>query len=261
MAFTPLPQLLEALRQGKCIVIVDDEDRENEGDVICAAEHATLENVNFMATHAKGLICMPMSGDYCDKLGLTQMVEKNTDNHETAFTVSIDYVRTTTGISAVERSLTAIYVTHDQKEALSIADRLAVLRAGRVEQVGTPLEVFRKPVNQFVASFIGETNFLPPGFFGDRYAAPAGAKVLSIRPETIHFGTPHAGEPALTFSGVIHGSVYLGESAEHLMDVQLPDGSALTIKVFQLNPELLARDEKRTVSAWVSPADIIPLSE
>lgn len=160
-----------------------------------------------------------------------------------------------------QAGLTSIYVTHDQKEALSIADRLAVLRAGRVEQVGTPLEVFRKPVNQFVASFIGETNFLPPGFFGDRYAAPAGAKVLSIRPETIHFGTPHAGEPALTFSGVIHGSVYLGESAEHLMDVQLPDGSALTIKVFQLNPELLARDEKRTVSVWVSPADIIPLSE
>lgn len=106
--FSTIEQALEALRAGKNILVIDDPDRENEGDIICAAQFATTENVNFMATYAKGLICMPMSGEYCDKLGLQQMVEKNTDNHETAFTVSIDYIHTTTGISAVERSMTAM---------------------------------------------------------------------------------------------------------------------------------------------------------
>ncbi len=105
--FATIEQALDALRAGKNILVIDDPDRENEGDIICAAQFATTENVNFMATYAKGLICMPMSGDYCDKLGLTQMVEHNTDNHETAFTVSIDHVNTTTGISAEERGYTA----------------------------------------------------------------------------------------------------------------------------------------------------------
>ena len=85
----------------------DDPDRENEGDFICAAEFATTENVNFMAKYAKGLICMPMSIDLCRKLMFPQMVTTNTDNHETAFTVSIDHVDTTTGISAEERGYTA----------------------------------------------------------------------------------------------------------------------------------------------------------
>lgn len=106
--YNTIEEALEALRQGKIIVVTDAEDRENEGDLICAAEFATTENVNFMAVHAKGLICMPMSKDMVDKLGLQQMVSKNTDNHETAFTVSIDHVDTTTGISAVERSVTAM---------------------------------------------------------------------------------------------------------------------------------------------------------
>ncbi len=113
MAFAPLPKILEALRSGKCVVIVDDEDRENEGDVICAAEHATLENVNFMASHARGLICMPMSHELTVKLGLPQMVEQNTEKLQTAFTVSIDHVTTTTGISAYERSLTALKAVDD----------------------------------------------------------------------------------------------------------------------------------------------------
>lgn len=102
-----IEEILEDLRNGKNVVIIDDEDRENEGDIICAAEHATLENVNFMASYAKGLICMPMAKEYIEKLGLQQMVEINTDNHCTAFTVSIDHVDTTTGISAYERSITA----------------------------------------------------------------------------------------------------------------------------------------------------------
>ena len=105
--FSTIEEVLEDLRQGKMILVTDDEDRENEGDLICAAEFATTENVNFMATYGKGLICMPMSAEYCQKLGLQQMVVNNTDNHETAFTVSIDHVETTTGISAVERGFTA----------------------------------------------------------------------------------------------------------------------------------------------------------
>ncbi|MDP0488345.1 MAG: bifunctional 3,4-dihydroxy-2-butanone-4-phosphate synthase/GTP cyclohydrolase II [Fusobacterium sp. JB021] len=108
-----IEEALEDLRQGKNILVIDDEDRENEGDVICAAEFATLENINFMATHAKGLICMPMSSGYVKKLNLPQMVTNNTDNHETAFTVSIDHVDTTTGISALERSVTAIKAVED----------------------------------------------------------------------------------------------------------------------------------------------------
>lgn len=106
--FNKVEEALQDLREGKIIIVTDDEDRENEGDFICAAEFATTENVNFMATHAKGLICMPMSKEICDKLQLTQMVSNNTDNHSTAFTVSIDHVDTVTGISAQERSITAM---------------------------------------------------------------------------------------------------------------------------------------------------------
>ena len=106
--FNTIEEALQDLREGKIIIVTDDEDRENEGDFICAAEFATTENVNFMATNAKGLICMPMSKEICDKLQLTQMVSNNTDNHSTAFTVSIDHVGTTTGISALERSITAM---------------------------------------------------------------------------------------------------------------------------------------------------------
>ena len=111
--FNTVEEALEDLRQGKIILVIDDPDRENEGDCICAAEFATTENVNFMASYAKGLICMPMSREMTVKLGLNQMVEKNTDNHETAFTVSIDHVDTTTGISAVERSITAMKCVED----------------------------------------------------------------------------------------------------------------------------------------------------
>ncbi len=106
-------QALEDLRNGKIIIVTDDEDRENEGDFICAAEFATPENVNIMAKYAKGLICMPMSKAICEKLSLKPMVEKNTDNHETAFMTSIDYKDTTTGISAYERSMTAIKVVEE----------------------------------------------------------------------------------------------------------------------------------------------------
>lgn len=105
--FNTVEEALQDLREGKIILVTDDEDRENEGDMICAAEFATTENVNIMASVAKGLICMPMSEEYCAKLSFPQMVSYNTDNHETAFTVSIDHVNTTTGISAEERGYTA----------------------------------------------------------------------------------------------------------------------------------------------------------
>ena len=104
--YNTIPEALEALRQGKLILCTDDPDRENEGDLICAAEFATTENVNFMAVHGKGLICTPMSQEIAHRLNLPQMVLENTDNHSTAFTVSIDHVNTTTGISAEERGFT-----------------------------------------------------------------------------------------------------------------------------------------------------------
>lgn len=106
--FDTVDECLASLRQGGIILVTDDADRENEGDCICAARFATTDNVNFMATYAKGLICMPMSRKLCAKLDLRQMVAENTDNHQTAFTVSIDGIGTTTGISAAERSMTAL---------------------------------------------------------------------------------------------------------------------------------------------------------
>lgn len=106
--FNTIEEALDELRKGKIILVTDDPERENEGDFICAAEFATTENINFMATHGKGLICMPMSMAYVEKLKIPQMVQQNTDNHETAFTVSIDHATTSTGISAAERSITAL---------------------------------------------------------------------------------------------------------------------------------------------------------
>ena len=106
--FDNIEEALEDLRKGRIILVTDDENRENEGDFICAAQFATTENVNFMAVHGKGLICMPMSEETCDRLRFPQMVKDNADAQGTAFTVSVDHVSTTTGISAAERSITAL---------------------------------------------------------------------------------------------------------------------------------------------------------
>lgn len=111
--FNTIDEALEALRAGKMILVTDDPDRENEGDLICAAEFATPENINIMASKAKGLICMPMAKELADRLNLMQMVSENTDNHCTAFTVSIDHKDTTTGISAYERSMTAMKLVEE----------------------------------------------------------------------------------------------------------------------------------------------------
>lgn len=111
--YSTIEEALEDLRAGKIILVTDDPDRENEGDMICAGEFATRENINFMACHAKGLICTPMSAQLAGKLGLPQMVAENTDNHHTAFTVSIDHMDTSTGISAAERSYTVLKCVED----------------------------------------------------------------------------------------------------------------------------------------------------
>ena len=113
MNFNTIEEALEDLRQGNIILVTDDPDRENEGDFICAAEFASAQNINFMATYGKGLICMPMAEHYIKKLQIPQMVQHNTDNHETAFTVSIDHTSTSTGISAAERSVTALACVDD----------------------------------------------------------------------------------------------------------------------------------------------------
>ena len=104
--YAAIEEALEELRQGRIILVTDDPDRENDGDMICAAQFATQENINLMATAAKGLICTPMSADIARRLGLAPMTDVNTDNHQTAFTVSVDHVDTTTGISAKERGYT-----------------------------------------------------------------------------------------------------------------------------------------------------------
>lgn len=104
--FNTIEEAIQDIKEGKMVVIIDDENRENEGDIVVAAEKLTSEHINFMVKNARGLVCMPMSQYYIEKLKLEPMVYKNTDNHETAFTVSIDYRETTTGISAFERALT-----------------------------------------------------------------------------------------------------------------------------------------------------------
>lgn len=111
--FSSIADALRDLAAGKIILVIDDPDRENEGDFVCAAQFATTENINFMAIHGRGLICMPMSSEFVKKLQIPQMVMENTDNHETAFTVSVDHVSTTTGISAAERSVTAMKCVED----------------------------------------------------------------------------------------------------------------------------------------------------
>ena len=115
--YNRIEEAIEDLKQGKMIVITDDEDRENEGDLVMAAEFATTEAINFMASLAKGLICMPMDVATADKLGLSPMTKTNTDPHATAFTESIDHIDTGTGISAAERALTAIKSTEDGAKA------------------------------------------------------------------------------------------------------------------------------------------------
>lgn len=104
--FSSIEEAIEDIKNGKMVIVIDDEGRENEGDLLMAAEKVSPDAINFMATFGKGLICMPIKKDLAERLDIGNMVSLNTDNHETAFTVSIDHVDTTTGISAYERALT-----------------------------------------------------------------------------------------------------------------------------------------------------------
>ena len=102
--FNTIEEAIEDIKQGKMIIVVDDEDRENEGDLVMAAEKVTPEAISFMAIHGRGLICVPITKKRAEELDLPLMVGNNTDNMGTAFTVSVDYVGNSTGISAYDRA-------------------------------------------------------------------------------------------------------------------------------------------------------------
>lgn len=174
-----------------------------------------------------------------------------------------------------EAGLTAIYVTHDQKEALSIADRLAVMHQGKLAQVGPPREVYERPVSQFVANFIGETNFIAgkvsqvetgrvtvtaahgPVTSTVPVSQPVRvgeAVVLSIRPEVFHVGNPPA-HGVNAFRGTLHDTIYLGEMAQHQVDM-----AGTQLKVFDLHPKIVARDsQQEPVTIWCRPENVVVL--
>jgi len=173
--------------------------------------------------------------------------------------------------------LTTVYVTHDQKEALSIADRMAVLNAGKVEQLGPPQEVYLRPKNRFIANFMGETNFIEGRVVnasGDRvtvetplgrmtgmhtHSLPIDQKVtISIRPEVIKLENAPA-DAVNVFDGVLHDTLYLGEFAQHLVNIGTSNAN---LKVYELNPHFVARDEEsEAVRLWFDPKDAVVLAD
>ncbi len=174
-----------------------------------------------------------------------------------------------------QEGLTAVYVTHDQKEALSIADRLAVMRDGVIEQVGVPQEVYRAPVNRFVAGFIGEGNFIEgrvngAGRDGARIGTPYGVidaarvpaglaagdpVVLCVRPEAVSFGQSPAGGGNV-IKGAFQESVYLGEVAQHTIALEA-GGTSMSFKAFELNPAAGRERAGERVDVWVVPEQVI----
>ena len=116
MIFNKVEEAIEDIKNGKMIIVVDDESRENEGDLLMAAEKVTSEAINFMATYGKGLICVPIKENLANRFNIKPMVNKNTDNHGTAFTISIDHIETSTGISAYERALTIKKLLDDESK-------------------------------------------------------------------------------------------------------------------------------------------------
>jgi iron(III) transport system ATP-binding protein len=176
--------------------------------------------------------------------------------------------------------LTAIYVTHDQKEALSIADRMAVLNKGRIEQIGRPQDLYLRPGNVFVANFMGETNLMSGTVRGRHGSlvevetaigrvksavAPQGAHegqsvTISLRPETVRLGeTP--GDCPNVFDGLVHDTLYLGEVAQHQVSISNNGQAGREMKAFELNPKIVARDETRQrAKVWFDPADVVVLT-
>jgi iron(III) transport system ATP-binding protein len=178
--------------------------------------------------------------------------------------------------------LTAVYVTHDQNEALSIADRLVVLNMGKIQQLGTPQQIYRQPNSRFVAEFIGESNFIE-GEISEKIGDCLFVKTaigtiastqkftpyfkvnqmvnLSIRPEIIRFQEPSP-DSANVFSGTVHDTLYLGEMAQHQVKIPtlLPDKqNHLDFKAFELNPRFVARDQAQEVRLWFAPEDVVVL--
>jgi iron(III) transport system ATP-binding protein len=176
-------------------------------------------------------------------------------------------------------NLTAIYVTHDQKEALSIADRMAVLNFGQIEQVGKPQDLYLRPKNKFVANFMGETNFLTGTVtechdgrttvktdFGPIVSGlPCGeirsgdAVTISIRPEALKLGSDC---PAVNcFNATVHDTIYLGEVAQHVVRIK-SSGGAADLRCFELNPKFVARDDAvEEARVWVDPNDVVLLKD
>lgn len=144
MSFNTIEEAIESIKNGEMVIVIDDEDRENEGDLVMAAEFATPENINFMIKEARGLVCVPMTIDRLNHLELGPMVMNNTDVNQTAFTISVDHKNTTTGISAMERSLTIKALVDDASESndfnqpghifpLAARDGGVLIRAGHTE--------------------------------------------------------------------------------------------------------------------------------
>lgn len=177
-----------------------------------------------------------------------------------------------------EAGITAVYVTHDQKEALHMADRIAVLNHGRVEQVGRPQEIHERPANRFVAGFVGETNFVPGRIarvegprvwvqtaFGlwqapapDGPVAPDSAVTLSLRPERIHLDTPPAAPAVNAWTGILRRTVYLGELARHEIGPQASGAggeAGPVLHVFEIRPRRPS-DEPESVRLWIAPEDV-----
>lgn len=177
--------------------------------------------------------------------------------------------------------LTAIYVTHDQKEALSVADRMAILDKGVIQQCGSPEEVYRRPNSRFVAHFVGETNFIDGTVLrsdgaqavlktpiGDITSTalpaeplkPNQAITVSLRPEVIRAGTEAKTHPN-AFRGTVRGSIYLGEMAQHQLTVPGTAGKDIELKIFEMNPKLVTHnDEVKDAHIWFHPGDAVVLT-
>ena len=177
-------------------------------------------------------------------------------------------------------NLTAIYVTHDQKEALSIADRMAVMNHGVFEQIGRPQDLYLRPRSRFVASFMGETNFVKgkivssdgdlvkvetpmgelAGMANGSTCSPGSDVTLSIRPESIRIGPISSGINAL--DGTLHDTIYLGEVAQHVVTIGHSTSERNELRVFELNPKVVARDDAvEKVRIGFDPADVVVLKE
>ncbi len=192
MKSSTIPEVIEDIRNGKMIILVDNEDRENEGDIIIAAEHCTPEIINFMATHGRGLICVPMTQNRAARLGLDLMVLENTDKYQTAFTVSVDAVEgTTTGISAHDRAKTVQVLIDDETEPddlrrpghifpLAAKKGGVLVRAGHTEgAVDLPRMAGLKPAG-VICEILNDDGTMARRPDLDKFAAKHGLKIATI---------------------------------------------------------------------------------